>query len=227
MKKIGMIVAIEREMASVLNRYGTAAEVKTISGFTVHTYENDGYTLYVLNCGAGEIWAAAGVQFLITQFQVEMIVNFGVVGGLTPEMAQTHTCIVKKVVQHDFDLSPIDPVVRGEHEEFGGLYIPVSDDLVTRALEIEPSLKPVICASGDQFIDSAEEKQALHETYDADICEMEAAAIAMVCHRNGIPCLLIKTVSDSLMGGAEEFTTGVRKTAEQCFLIADRIIKEL
>ena len=57
MKKIGMLVAVE--MGAVLSRYGTAREVETRHGFEVHTYDMDGYTLYVMHSGAGEIAAAA------------------------------------------------------------------------------------------------------------------------------------------------------------------------
>ncbi len=47
-------------------------------------------SFYALNCGAGE--AALQPQFLISQMQVDFIVNFGVVGGLTEEMTKTKMC---------------------------------------------------------------------------------------------------------------------------------------
>ncbi|MBR2338525.1 MAG: 5'-methylthioadenosine/S-adenosylhomocysteine nucleosidase [Clostridia bacterium] len=225
MKRIGMLVAVEID--SVLCRYGTPGETKEYPGYTILTYHNDGYTLYVLNSGAGQIAAAAGVQFLISELQVEMIVNFGVVGGLTPDMAQTRTCLVDRVVHYEFDTSPIDNCEVGRHLEYPDIYLPATPELVKRALEIEPSLKAVTCASGDKFVDTAERKAELHKTFGADICEMEAAAIVLTCNRNGIPCLMIKTVSDSLTGGAEEFLTGLERTSEVCLEVADRIIKEL
>lgn len=42
--------------------------------------------------------AAAATQFLISQMQVDFIVNFGVVGGLTEEMTKTKMCVVESVV---------------------------------------------------------------------------------------------------------------------------------
>ena len=58
MKKIGMLVAVEME--AVLSRYGSARRTEERSGFRVYTYAMDGYTLYVVHSGAGEL-AAAGV----------------------------------------------------------------------------------------------------------------------------------------------------------------------
>lgn len=220
-----MLVAVE--MDSVLCRYGTPGETKTYPGYTVLTYENDGYTLYVLNSGAGQVAAAAGVQFLISVLEVELIINFGVVGGLTEEMAQTRTCIVERVVHYEFDTSPIDDCEVGRYLEYPSIYLPATPELVQHALAIAPELKVVTCASGDKFVADPAAKAALHQDFGADICEMEAAAIVLTCNRNKIPCLLIKTVSDSLMGGAEEFTTGLAHTSAVCLEIADRIIKEL
>lgn len=225
MKRIGMLVAVE--MDSVLSRYGTAGERLEYPGYTVLTYHNDTYTLYVLESGAGQIAAAAGVQFLISVLQVEMIINFGVVGGLTPEMAQTKTCIVDRVVHYEFDTSPIDNCEVGRYMNYPDIYLPATPELVKRALEIDPTLKTVTCASGDKFVDTAERKAALHTQFNADICEMEAAAVVLTCNRNHIPCLLIKTVSDGLCGGAEEFTTGLARTSEICLELTDRLIREL
>ena len=89
MKRIGMIVAVE--MDAVLSRYGTPSETLREGGFTIYTYTGEDYAIYALNSGAGEIAAAAAAQVLISVYHAELIVNFGVVGGLTPEMAKACT----------------------------------------------------------------------------------------------------------------------------------------
>ncbi len=225
MKKIGMLVAVE--MGAVLSRYGTARSVETRHGFEVRTYEMDGYTLYVMHSGAGEIAAAAAAALLIDRYEVELLVNFGVVGGLTAEMAQTKTCVVEKVVHYDFDTSAYDGTLPGQYAEYPDVYLPATASLVERAVQIAPELKRVICASADKFVDGQEAKSALHEKFGADICEMEAAAVVLTCNRSDVPCLLIKTVSDGLLGGAEEFGVALQHTSELCLEVADRIIREL
>lgn len=224
-KKIGMLVAVE--MDAVLSRYGEPGETLNFPGYTVLTYEADEYTLYVLNSGAGQVYAAAGVQFLISVLGVELILNFGVVGGLTQEMAKARTCIVERVVHYEFDTSPIDNCEVGRYLNYPDVYLPATAELVRKAVAIYPDLQVVTCASGDKFIADPEKKAALHTEFGADICEMEAAAIVLTCNRNNVPCLLIKTVSDSLVGGAEEFHEALQSTSAVCLEIADRIIKEL
>ena len=56
---------------------------------------------------------------------------------------------------------------------------------------------------------------------------MESAAIALTAYRGGVPALMIKTVSDAVTGGAEEFLTACRRTASICMEIALRLAKEV
>ena len=225
MKKIGMLVAVE--MDAVLRRYGTAKRVENRHGFEIHVYDMGQYELYVMRSGAGEIAAAAATQMLIDRYEVELVVNFGVVGGLTEEMGQTKTCLVERVVHYDFDTSAYDNTLPGQYFQYPDIYLLPTPSLVARAAAVCPELKRVTCASGDKFVAGEEAKSALHQRWDADICEMEAAAVVLTCDRSGIPCLLIKTVSDGLTQGGEDFGTALAHTSALCLEVADRIIREL
>ena len=225
MRKIGMLVAVE--MDAVLRRYGRAERVETRCGFETHLYDMGAYELYVIRSGAGEISAAAAAQLLIDRCGVEMIVNFGVVGGLTEEMAQTRTCVVERVVHYDFDTSAYDHCLPGQYMGYPDEYLRPSPELVERATALCPELKRVTCASADKFVDGKEAKSALHRRWGADICEMEAAAVVLTCDRSGVPCLLIKSVSDGLTQGGEDFGTALAATSELCLEVTDRIIREL
>ncbi|MGL5380274.1 5'-methylthioadenosine/S-adenosylhomocysteine nucleosidase [Clostridium sp.] len=224
MRNIGMIVAVEIE--AVLNKYGKPKKL-SYPGFNVYQYGIDDKNLFVIHSGAGEIAATMATQFLISQLQVEFIVNFGVVGGLTEEMVLARTCIVESVVHYDFDTSDADKTDVGRYIEYPSIYIPTTKSILSKALEINLNLKAVICASADKFIGSEEKKRELHKKFNADICEMEAAGIVLTCNRNNVPCLLIKTVSDSVSGGAEEFFKAVDESAEICLEITHKIIGSL
>ena len=225
MKNIGMVVAVE--MDAVLSRYGAPSEKRRVAGFEVYTYTGADYTIYALNSGAGEIAAAAATQLLISVFHADLILNFGVVGGLTEEMAKARTCVVESVVHYDFDTSEAGWAEPARYLDYPTAYIPASAALVERALSIEPRLKKVVCASADKFVGKAERKRELHALYGAEICEMEAAGIVLTCNRSGVPCLLIKTVSDGIEGGAEEFNAELQRSAALCLAVADKIIREL
>lgn len=223
MKKIGMIVAVE--IAAVTKRYEGMLNDASIPGYDIKLLRTDDYELYIVNSGAGEIASSSAAQLLISHFGVQMIANFGVVGGLTPEMAVAKLAAVTNVVHYDYDVSEYIGYRKAQYANYPSVYIPTTAALVDAALEVEPSLKPVICASGDKFIGNPDRKAALHTEYKADICEMEAAGIVLTCNRNGVPCLLIKAVSDSLGGGAEEFAVEFERCADICLETVDKIIR--
>ena len=100
-------------------------------------------------------------------------------------------------------------------------------ELLNKAIEVCPSLMKVTCASADKFVDAAEDKLRLHELYGGDICEMEAAGVVLTCARNKVPCLLIKAVSDSLVGGGKEFLTELNRVSVICFDVVDKIVQSL
>lgn len=224
-KKIGMVVAVEID--AVLNKFGVPKKEIPFIAHSVYEYKLGEHTLFVINSGVGQIAATMATQFLITEFDVDLIVNFGVVGGLTPEMEVTKTCIVESVVHYDFDTSSLDKCEVGRYLEYPSIYIPTSKQIMDKALDIEPSLKKVVCASGDKFIDGKKEKERLHQLYKADICEMEAAGIVLTCNKYKTPCLLIKTVSDGISGGAEEFVNTIHSTAETCLEITIAVLSEI
>ena len=224
-KNIGMLVAVEME--SIFSRYGTPGETEHRAGFDVYVYDNDTYCLFVVHSGIGEIAAAAATALLIDRYEVEMLVNFGVVGGLTETMTLTKTCVIRDVVHYDFDLSGIDAVLPAQYPGFDGIRIPADEALMQKALRICPDLLPVTCASADKFVGNPEDKQRLHTLYGADICEMESAAVLLTCLRSGVPCLLIKAVSDGLTGGGAEYYAELQKAAALCLEVTDRIIREL
>ena len=208
MKKIGMLVAVE--IGSVLSKYGKASEEIEKFGFKVYKYEMPQYELYVVHSGAGEIAAAAATQLLIAVYGVEAVVNFGVVGGLTEDMKLSKTVVVEKVVHYDFDVSAIDHVEVGRYTSYPEVYIPLNKGLIEMALQVEPSLKRVACASADKFVDGRENKSRIAQQFGADICEMELAAIVLTCD-----------------GGAEEFGRTVNEAADVCLRVTDKIIANM
>ena len=224
-KKIGVVVAIEID--AVLEKYGTPSETYINRGFTVRSYVNDAFTMYVVDSGAGEIASSAATQLLISEYKVDMIVNFGAVGALTERMKSAELCVVEKVIHYDFDTTGWLNLPRGQHPEQESAYVCTTPELVSEAMRLSPGLLKVVCCSADKFIDAAEDKSFLNKTYGGDICEMEAAGVVLTCSRNDVPCLLIKAVADSLFGGGREFLTELNRVSQICFELVDRLVRQM
>ena len=224
MKRIGMVVAVE--MDALERRYGLPTS-RSKGPFSVAFYKQPEYALYALYCGAGEISAASATQHLIDVYGVDMILNYGVVGGLVKKMELGKTVVVNGIVHYDYDVSSVDGVEKARYADLPSRYISPERSLVIKAQYVERSLEAVVCASGDKFVVDPAMKEMLHTEYNAEICDMEAAGIALTCARNGRPCLLIKTVSDTVSGGADEYWANKERSADLCLKVMDRVAKEL
>ena len=52
---------------------------------------------------------------------------------------------------------------------------------------------------------------------------MESAGILFTCKFNNIPCLMVKCISDSLIGGADEYEQNCVKAAQNFMELATEI----
>lgn len=225
--KIGMIAAMRSEMEAVLSKIGEPVRTECVPGFEVSEYRIGENSLYLVQSGAGEIYAAGAAQMLIDRYGVGMMLNYGVVGGLTEEMGLCRTAVVEKVVHYDYDTSFIDNCEPAKYPDYPDAYLKTDEKLVEKAVKAVPGLKRVICASGDKFIGEPEKKREMNRKYGAHICEMEAAGILLTCDRANVPALMIKAVSDSVTGGAEEFVCMVREAAEECVKVLSAVLEDV
>ena len=223
--KIGLVVAIE--MDAIFAYYGQLQELTCPPGFQLYYLNRDNKEIYIIHTGMGLIAAAAGVQYLLTGCGVELIVNFGVVGGLTEQMKTQKLCVVDRVVHYRYDCTEFMDLQLGQVAEHDSIFLPTTAGLVERALALSPELMRVTCCSGDRFVGQAEDKAQLHTDFEGDVCDMESAGIVLTCEANGVPCLLLKAVSDGLVGGAGEFYEELQGAAFRCLGVTDQILARL
>ena len=223
--KIGIIIAIERELKSFLESEYEIEELKdgNISYFKTLINSNE---VYAIKSGYGLIDAAASTMFLITKFKPDIIINFGVTGALDKRLKVSDLFVVEKCVNYDYDVSPIDPIKKCQYEEFKDIYIPLNKSLIEMVKEIQPDIKLAIDCSGDCFVEDKEEKLKRADL-GCNICDMEIAAIARTCYLNNVKCLSIKCISDTFDGGGGDFNTNVRNSADKAFNLIKKIINKL
>ena len=149
----------------------------------VRPFLRDGDRLYV--SGVGKVNAAAAAQKAIDA-GAEEILNCGVAGGLDPEMEVGDSCEISQAVEYDFDLTLINGTRLGTHNE---RTTPFFDCRTTGKFPAR------ILATGDRFTN--DERDVTDPLgLGATVKDMEGAAIAHVCELNGVPCRMLKCISD-------------------------------
>ena len=223
--KIGIVIAIARELKAFLE---SDYEIETIKDKSKEVYKTNinNNDIYAIKSGYGLIDAAAATQYLITKYGCEVILNFGVTGALTRDLKVDDLFVVTKTINHDYDVSPIDPVKVNQYEEFPDEFIPLNPELIEKAKAICPTLKEATDASGDRFIETKEDKINLANK-GCNICDMEIAAIARTAYLNNVKALSIKCISDTFDGDGGDFNTNVTNSANKAFNLLKEIIEEL
>ena len=223
--KIGMIIAISRELNAFLQSGENRTE-ETVVGRTVYHTMMTGHDVYAVQSGCGEIDASAATMLLIVRYGCDVILNFGVTGALEEDLRVEDLFVVEKACHYDFDVRPLGQLKVGWYEEYPDEFIPLDPGLVRLATERMPEIRKIAVASGDKFVENMEEKLRLRNM-GCGICDMEIAAIARTCERSGVRCLSIKCISDTFSGDGSDFNRNVTRSAEKAFQALREIIGAL
>ena len=153
----------------------------------------------VLQSGIGKVAAAMGTTLLIQQFKPDMIINTGSAGGLDPNLNVGDVIISTDVRHHDVDVTAFG-YEKGQLPANPAAFLP-NEQLVEVAKKQAEKLglnavSGLIC-SGDAFINGAEKIAQIRANFpQVAAVEMEAAAIAQVCHAMQTPFVVVRAISD-------------------------------
>ena len=223
--KVGLIIAIRRELEAFLQSGEKAMEEK-IAGKTVYRTKMDGHDIFAVQSGCGEIDAAASTMLLIVKYGCEVVLNFGVAGALEEDLKVEDLFVVEKACHYDLDTTAVDPVKKGQYEEYPDEFIPLDAGLMQLVAESVPGIRKITVASGDKFIEDREEKLRLREA-GCGVCDMELAAVARVCERSNVRCLSVKCISDTFDGDGTDFAIHVERSAEKAFRVIREVLRAL
>ena len=225
MKRIGMVVAMQKEIIPFIESQKVAVKNLNVCGFDLSVFNLGDCEIYCVRSGVGEIYAAAAAQLLICEYNVGIIINFGVCGALSESVKTGTVYAVKGVAHYDFDLTPFG-LEKGQYPDYPSAIVETDRSLLDKLAESADGIREVICASADKFVEDEKIKTELREKYGAEICEMESAGVLMTAKNAGVPCLIIKAVSDG-DGGAEEYKKTVNSAAKEYIGIINRLIGKL
>ncbi len=187
---------------------------ETVGNLTFSSGLLCGQPVTVVKCGVGKVNAALCTQTAILRYSPKAIINVGVAGGVGKGIVTGHVVIGTDTIQYDFDLTAI-----GEDD---GLISPcdetISHALMTAARSVLPEERLSLgrIATGDRFVGDSVTASRIRDHYDALACEMEGGAVAQVCAAAGIPCGVLRAISDNANEQSEvDFPTFLVSAVEE------------
>lgn len=218
MKKIGIIVALNKEAARFIEKERLTerpalADKKIFAGIL-----GDKEIILAVS-GIGKVSAALCAQAVIDAYSPDVLINFGTVGGFGNKVSAKNYYSVEKCCQYDFDLSDLDDVSVGYIQDYDTVFFNVNacDFLEKRAL-----------ATSDKFTCKENDVKTV-DSLGCSLCDMEGAAIAQVCASNAIPLYIVKGVTDVFGSGtnASQFNENLKAVSDGFPDVILKLLNEL
>jgi adenosylhomocysteine nucleosidase len=190
-----------QELDAVLADFD-ADRAENVAGRVFHRGEAESVEAVAVISGIGKTSVAATTTLLIERFGVEHVVLIGVAGAVSRELALGDIVVATAALHHDLDASPIVP--RYHVPSLGIDRIPSDVRLSALALAAAADfaagsgarVRSGLVVSGDRFLGPTEIAELRERLPDALAVEMEGAAVAQVCNESGIPCAIVRSISD-------------------------------
>jgi adenosylhomocysteine nucleosidase len=221
MQEIGIIVAMDEEREAILN---IMADVKVEQVYNLRFLKGkiQGKNCILVKSGVGKVNAARTTQIMIQNFDVQYVINLGSGGSINRLLNIGDVLIAKQVVQHDFDITAFGHS-KGYITGIGDK-IDCDRDLVNEMEQIVQSMpersyqiKIGVIATGDIFCTESWMKDKIRAKFDADVVDMECAAIAQVCYLDSVPFIVIRSISDTPNGNnARTFDENLKLASKRC-----------
>ena len=104
-KRIGMVVALPEEQEHLIKSFGKFVDKYKFGEIKVTEFNYKDCKIFMADSGVGEIAAALSTQLLILKFNIDVILNFGVVGGLSSDLDCGGVAYVGEIVHYEFTAS--------------------------------------------------------------------------------------------------------------------------
>lgn len=196
--KAGIIGAMEEEVALLRDKIENR-QTLCRGGCEIYSGQLQGCEVALLRSGIGKVAAAMGTMLLLEYCQPDVVINTGSAGGLSAGLQVGDIVISEETRYHDADVTAFGYEIGQLPGCPPGF---MSDEKLINSTQqcIEQlKMKAVrgLIVSGDSFINgSLALKKIRHHFPRAIAVEMEATAIAHVCHNFAVPFVVVRAISD-------------------------------
>jgi len=162
-----------------------------------------GLATAVVHGGWGKIAAAASAQYAIDRFAPQLLVNLGTCGGFAGEVERGEVLLVGETLVYDIveQMTDADEAIAERATTIDLSWLEGPDGSPPAAY---PSpVRRVRLVSADSDIVPGQIDR-LRARYGAVAADWESGAIAWTAARNGVPCLILRAVSDLVDPGGGE-----------------------
>lgn len=219
---IGIIGAMEMELDRLISDMNIV-EKKNVSFLDFYIGKLYSKDVVIVKSNEGKVNSAVATQILISNFDIQYVLNVGVAGSISDNLNVFDVAISNNTVEFDQDVSALGYEI-GHTFGIDKVRVPASERLSVKVQSVcdKLSIKSEIgtILSSDKFIVDKNEKETLKKKFNGIAIDMESASINHVAYLNNKEFVTLRIISDS--GNNIEY----RKFAEVATENISRILKE-
>ena len=214
------VLGITREVAFVERLVKDSREV-VVRGFVFHVGTLNGRPVVVGRTGPGKVNAAIVTTVMISHFNPSALLFSGTAGAIDQQLRPGDVVIGTTVAQHDtgrqlttgLDRRGMRDTITGE---IAPLLMPAPPALMEAARQAvagltlarisspdgsyQPKLIEGVIVTGDVFVSDVARRDDLRTNLNASAAEMEGGAMVQACRQFGVPCLVVRSITDRADG---------------------------
>ncbi|KRL56221.1 nucleoside phosphorylase [Furfurilactobacillus rossiae DSM 15814] len=165
----------------------------------------NGSNVVLVRSGIGKVEAGLTTALLITNFDVDVVINSGSAGGIGTGLTVGDVVIADETAYWDVDATAFD-YVYGQLPQQPARFTASekwANEIIKAADATGLAVKRGLIVTGDSFVASDETIKEIKTHFpEAVSCEMEGAAVGQVAHQFDVPYLVIRAMSDTGNGDA-------------------------
>ncbi|MFC3883013.1 5'-methylthioadenosine/S-adenosylhomocysteine nucleosidase [Bacillus songklensis] len=197
--KVAIIGAMEEEVTILREKLENRKET-IIAGCEYSEGTVNGTDVVLLKSGIGKVNAALSTAILLEKFKPDYVINTGSAGGYNPLLNVGDVVVSTEVRHHDVDVTAFGY----EYGQVPGMPPAFEADatLISIAEESAKEITDVqvakgLIVTGDSFMNDPTRVEFVRGKFtELQAVEMEAAAVAQVCHQFKTPFVIIRALSD-------------------------------
>lgn len=191
---IGIMGAMPDEVEQLCARLADV-QAEEYAGVVYHRGTLAGKPVVICCAGMGKANAAAATQVLITKYGADRIIFSGIAGNMTSKIGIGDVVIGRTVLYHDAQLDMICQNPPYLKEYSGDPALIAAAEAACAAAGVRYLTGRI--ATGDLFVGDSETKAAIEAKCAPDCVEMEGAAVSQIAAKNGVPCVILRAMSDN------------------------------
>jgi adenosylhomocysteine nucleosidase len=242
------VLGITREVAFVEQLVKDRREV-VVRGFVFHVGTLSGRPVVVGRTGPGKVNAAIVTTVMISHFNPSVVLFSGTAGAVDQQLRPGDVVIGTTVAQHDTGRQTAGGLERRGMRntitgEIDALLMPAPPALLAAARQAvtgltlppvtgpeggyPPKLVEGVIVTGDVFVSDVTRRDDLRANLNASAAEMEGGAMVQACRQFGVPCLVVRSITDRADGLAtNSYEQFLARASENAAAVVAAIVAKL